>query len=246
MVTITEIRSDPYWALGTADRPVDANEIRDAIHGQGYMMMSVQTTNVPPFEWWSMITELPAFSARQRTLFEFVKQKHGPQVRKYTGEPYWYHLVEVAKMVWDHEHYAVEAALCHDLIEDTTCGYRHLKQELIRIGYIEDAATCIRNTVEELTDHFPGGALDDNGRELSRTNRKQREAQRLRLVSRTAQTIKFADLIHNAQSIIEHDKAFAPVFIQEATDLAREMRLGDEKLFLRLCNIIHNYHERKN
>ena len=33
-------------------------------------------------------------------LLEYVKQQHGDQERKYTGEPYHVHLTAVAEIVW--------------------------------------------------------------------------------------------------------------------------------------------------
>ena len=56
----------------------------------------------------------------------FAVQAHGPQKRKYTGEPYIVHPIEVmniVKTVKDKTDAMLAAALLHDVIEDTEATY---------------------------------------------------------------------------------------------------------------------------
>ncbi len=65
---------------------------------------------------------------RQWALFDYVKEMHGGQKRKYTGAPYYTHLLSVADRVEQYVQngYETEIALCHDLIEDTECSLADL------------------------------------------------------------------------------------------------------------------------
>lgn len=52
---------------------------------------------------------------------EYCKEKHKNQKRKYTGEPYYVHPIEVMTIVKsvDHNESMLIAALLHDTVEDT-------------------------------------------------------------------------------------------------------------------------------
>lgn len=66
-------------------------------------------------------------SRKQEKLFEFVKEKHLGQQRKYTNKPYHNHCLNVAETISTKKILVgVETALCHDLFEDTNCTHQEL------------------------------------------------------------------------------------------------------------------------
>jgi len=172
----------------------------------------------------------------QSKLLEFVKMKHGNQVRKYTGETYWTHVLGVAEIVSKHDCKAVEIALCHDLYEDTDCTFQVLYKALTEsCGYNASRSYTICTMVLDLTDVF----TKEDYPYMNRKKRKQKEAERLGSISVIAQTVKYADLIHNTKSIVEHDKGFAKVYLEEKRDILFQMNIGNPTLWKEchnLCN----------
>lgn len=169
-------------------------------------------------------------NSQQQQLLDFVKTCHGDQVRKYTNEPYWHHVYAVAEIVSEYEPSGIEIALCHDLLEDTACTDQDLKEQLISCNYQTGQVEFILNGVIDLTDQFTHEAYP----ELNRKIRKQKEAQRLGQTSYIAQSVKYADLIHNSESILEHDRAFAKIYLGEKADILKLMNQGNPKL-LKKC-----------
>lgn len=151
-------------------------------------------------------------------LIEFVKEWHGEQVRKYTGDPYYVHLLSVANaadktgVAW-----GFEIGLCHDLLEDTECKRGDLYACLIASGYKQNASVEICDGVQDLTDVFTSEAFPY----LNRSIRKQCEALRLGTISRTSQIIKCCDLIDNTSSIVQYDPAFAVKYIAEKREILK-------------------------
>ncbi len=170
------------------------------------------------------------WTSQQKALLEFVKSWHGDQKRKYTGVPYWTHLVAVATIVKPYAPEGVEIALCHDLFEDTSCGEDELLTFLIETGYTKDKADTILKGTLELTDQFVPKAYPH----LNRKERKQKEAERLGKISALAQTVKYADLIDNSSSIVEEDPGFARIYLSEKQDILKVMRAGNP-LLLKIC-----------
>lgn len=173
---------------------------------------------------------------QQEKLLEFVKKQHGYQRRKYNGEPYWHHLVSVAEIASQHVEGAIEIALSHDLLEDTDCTYEELFKFLENNGFNKNEARNISNVTKELTDVY----VKEDYPNLNRKKRKRKEAQRLGKISALGQSIKYADLIDNTVSIVEHDKQFARVYLKEAVDLLDQMRDGNIHLLIKCCHTIQN------
>src|SRR5688500_16855505 len=92
----------------------------------------------------------------QADLFEFVKDHHGEQKRKYTNAPYWTHLLAVAELTNQYTSLpcAVEVGLCHDLFEDTKCNWDLLFEALEALGYSSWDATLIADSVHHLSDAY--------------------------------------------------------------------------------------------
>lgn len=69
----------------------------------------------------------------EKKALQFAKKAHTGQFRKYTGEPYIVHPVEVANLVRDYAHTCHEsmycAALLHDTVEDTNTTIEDIRRE---------------------------------------------------------------------------------------------------------------------
>lgn len=174
------------------------------------------------------------FTDKQKKLLDFVKQQHGDQQRKYSNEPYWHHVVSVAETASKRVDGAIEIALCHDLFEDTPCSYQDLQKKLGEIGYSKKEASEICDVTKELTDVY----IKEDYPELNRKTRKEKEAKRLGKISSLGQSIKYADLIDNTSSIVENDRQFAKVYIQEAIAILDQMRKGNIHLLMDCCYTI--------
>lgn len=131
---------------------------------------------------------------------KFAERAHRTQVRKYTNEPYFVHLDEVAKLCqrFGCSKKVVAAAYLHDTIEDQPVTYEDLTMEF---------GKEIADIVRDLTD-----APKETG---SRKERKQLDLSRLAAASADAQTIKCADMISNTSSIVRHDVGFARTYLPE-------------------------------
>jgi (p)ppGpp synthase/HD superfamily hydrolase len=178
---------------------------------------------------------------QQEKFFEFVKEQHGTQVRKYTGEPYWTHPLAVAELVNKYksdsfsngEVFAIEISLGHDLLEDTPCTIETLRKKLSEIGYPYLSTEMIVSGIGHLTDTYTKDAYP----KLNRTKRKTMEVERLGRIPAYCQTVKYADLIENLSSIVEHDKSFAITYLQEKKELLKNMRGGNFNLYLKAVEV---------
>lgn len=133
---------------------------------------------------------------------KFAERAHRTQTRKYTGEPYFVHLDEVARLCARHglSKRACAAAYLHDTIEDQPVTYEDL---------VSSFGSDVANIVRDLTDEpsTPGGP--------SRKQRKTVDLDRLAAAGAEAQSIKCADMISNTSSIVRHDPGFARTYLPE-------------------------------
>lgn len=143
----------------------------------------------------------------------FAMEVHKNQVRKYTGEPYWKHLAEVAGIVATvtESSTAISVAWLHDIIEDQDVTYTELKR---LFGF------QIADGVRYLTDTTSG----------NRAVRKLLARKRLSEAPPLVQTIKCADIISNASSIAIHDPKFAEVYLQEKREMLAVLTEADPRL----------------
>lgn len=136
--------------------------------------------------------------------------RHAGQTRKYTGEPYVCHPIEVAQITYANMvdeftdealETAVIAAILHDTVEDTATKIEEIHK---RFG------ERVARAVDDLTDkHLPGYGAPN------RAERKRREAERLALACPEAQCVKLADLESNTRAIFTYDPGFAKVYLPE-------------------------------
>ncbi len=138
------------------------------------------------------------------------------QRRKYTGEPYVVHPIEVSRLVDQigGTSEMVAAALLHDVLEDTDVTFDVLEEEF---------GTSVAELVLWLTDV----SKPEDG---NRSTRKALDRQHSAAAPAEAQTIKVADLISNTRSIVAHDPDFAVVYLQEKRMLLDVLTKADPNL----------------
>lgn len=157
---------------------------------------------------------------RTAWLVSFTAHNAVGQKRKYTGDPYWTHPEAVANILLKHSSMLVTdemlaAAYLHDVIEDTSITKNQLEHIF---------GEQVANLVDELTDKYTDPAVGN------RATRKELERKRLSTISAEAQTIKYADLIHNTESIVQYDKDFSRVYLKEKKRILEVMDRGDSSL----------------
>lgn len=166
-------------------------------------------------------------SILQATLFAV--RAHGDQKRKYTGEPYVIHCIEVARIIeglyYPYEVSVVQAALLHDVIEDTHYGYNDIKS-----AFGEQVA----NLVLECSDK----SRPEDG---NRAVRKAIDREWYGQASAEGQTIKLADLIDNSLTITFFDPDFAKVYMREKKALLKVLTKGNKVLHRRATQLVHNW-----
>jgi len=138
------------------------------------------------------------------------------QTRKYTGEPYVVHPVEVAGIVESAggSNAMIAAALLHDVLEDTGVTFDLL---------VEQFGSEVAELVLWLTDV----SKPEDG---NRSTRKALDRQHSAAAPAEAQTIKVADLISNTRSIVAHDPGFAKVYLEEKRLLLDVLTRADPTL----------------
>lgn len=150
---------------------------------------------------------------------QFACEAHKGQERKYTGEPYFNHVREVAQIVASvpHTPEMVAAAYLHDTVEDTTVTLPMIQN---RFGEV------VARLVYWLTDQ---SKPSDGNRKARKTLDRAHSA----LAPAEAQTIKLADLISNTGTIVEFDTDFATVYLREKAKLLEVLTKGDPTLLKR-------------
>lgn len=152
----------------------------------------------------------------------FAALAHAGQMRKYSVLPYVVHPIEVMTILVEKSSLPVSedmmvAAVLHDVVEDTSVSIDTIVRRFGQgVGLL----------VHELTDQFTAGSGGN------RAERKAKEAERLGKISGQAQTIKYADLIANTSSIVEHDPGFARKYLEEKERVLHLMAAGDPELRL--------------
>ena len=160
-------------------------------------------------------------SERVKKALKFATDAHGSinHKRKYTGEDYIVHPIEVMTIVAavPHTEEMLMAALLHDTVEDTP-----VTNEDIYAEFGAEVATL----VGWLTDV----SKPEDGK---RVVRKGIDRQHTAEAPAEAQTVKLADLLSNTKSILEHDLNFAAVYVEEKAELLKVLTKGDATLLAR-------------
>ena len=160
----------------------------------------------------------------EQLALDFATAAHTGQKRKYTGEDYIVHPMEVAEIVKTvaYTPEMIAAALLHDVVEDTDAS---LEDILHRFG------SAVADLVRDLTDV----SQPEDG---NRAARKALDRAHTALASASAKTIKLADLISNSRSIVEFDPNFAKVYLKEKALLLDVLTEGDEILLKKAAEFI--------
>lgn len=176
--------------------------------------------------------DTPNFIRKDATLshaFNFAMVAHASvqQIRKYTGEPYIVHPVEVADIMRVHGGTVnqMAAALLHDVVEDTP---------VTPLEIVAHFGTDISALVMWLTDV----STPEDG---NRATRKGMDRQHSIAAPAEAQSVKVADLISNSNSIIKYDPNFAVTFMREKALLLKGLKKADKKLLDKAKKIVKNY-----
>lgn len=132
---------------------------------------------------------------------DFAQWVHRKQVRKYNGEPYFNHLVNVASTLaaLDYPDEVVAAAYLHDTVED---------QEVT----LDLLTSLFGSTVADIVDQVTDRSKPSDG---NRQVRKEIDRAHLAKADWRGQAVKLADMIDNSVSISKHDPDFAKVYFAE-------------------------------
>ena len=148
----------------------------------------------------------------------FATKAHGAigQKRMYTDEPYINHPAAVVGIVerYGHTPEMLAAAWLHDVVEDTPVT---LDEIHLRFG------PEVARLVNWLTDI-------DKPEDGNRAKRMALNRARWSRAPSDAQTIKVADLIHNTESICEHDPKFAKVYLPEKAALLEVLTKANPRI----------------
>jgi (p)ppGpp synthase/HD superfamily hydrolase len=162
---------------------------------------------------------------RRLQLINWVKTQHSGQLIKETDQPYFEHVLNVANMAADAAPLTYEIGLCHDLIEKTNITKQLLSAALTAFGYDVADAIYISDGVSELTRHFTKDTSP-----LPKKIRKDLEDERLLTIKADAQTVKYADLLYNAEWMMRYDRHHAKDYIKQKIELVNGMIEGDAAL----------------
>jgi len=160
--------------------------------------------------------------------YRFALHWHGDQKRKYTGEPYIVHPIEVAQIVASVTEgiELIAMAFTHDLLEDTTVTDQDFMDFGLGFGILRGTKW-----------------LTDEPKEFgNRAARKAADLERLAAAPVDVKTVKLADMISNTPSIIQHDANFAKVWMNEKQALLEVLEGGDPVLFKRAGDLIMDYY----
>lgn len=140
---------------------------------------------------------------RYEKALAYATDKHKMQVRKYTGEPYINHCLDVVSILDRHEYYSDVlrvVAILHDVVEDTDATFTEIWD---RFG------------LDVMQGVF---FLTDISRPEHGNRNVRKELDRLHILGTTCPftlLIKCADIISNTGSIAQYDPDFAKIYIPE-------------------------------
>lgn len=146
----------------------------------------------------SSVTLLPGYSDAINHAFAFAAKHHDRQVRKGTKLPYLTHPANIAVILtrYGRDEDSVVAGILHDVVED--CVRDGYTREMLEQRMGEKFGDTVLRTVLQVTYR----RLDDDGVELSSTERKEDYLERLSEANEAARWVCAADKLHNVRSIL--------------------------------------------
>ena len=171
-----------------------------------------------------------------RQVQQFAKEAHGSQRRKFIDEPYINHPVRVMQQCRQYNKGlpVAAAALLHDVLEDTAVTADVLRSFLNNIMSEADARQTMM-LVKDLTDVYTHASFPSWNRRV----RKTKESDRLANSHPDAQTIKYADIIDNSESIAGSGDDFAAKFLHECRTLLKKMKAGNPELYKKALETVN-------
>jgi (p)ppGpp synthase/HD superfamily hydrolase len=138
------------------------------------------------------------YSDRINHALAFAAKHHDQQVRKGTRLPYLTHPANVALILtrYGQPDDTVIAGILHDVIEDTV--REAYSREMLEQRISEKFGAEVLATIHQVTHR----RVDDDGVELSPSDRKQDYLERLAHASDAARWVCAADKLHNAATIV--------------------------------------------
>lgn len=163
-------------------------------------------------------------------ILHFATRAHGTQRRKYRDEMYINHPVRVMELCsgYDNRTEVAAAALLHDVLEDTAVSEFQMHAFLNTL-LNEDQVKHIMEMVRDLTDVYTKKQYPV----LNRSQRKQKELQRIARTCAASQTIKYADIIDNTNDIVLYAPSFAPRYLRECYNILKTATKGNPRLYER-------------
>jgi guanosine-3',5'-bis(diphosphate) 3'-pyrophosphohydrolase len=159
---------------------------------------------------------------------QFAAAAHGPQMRKYTPQPYIVHPIRVMELCKKYNGTlpVLAAALLHDVLEDTTTTKEDMFEFLTTVMNEQQAKYTLQLVVD-LTDVF----IKKDYPQWNRRKRKQKEADRIEKTTPDSQTIKYADIIDNCTEIVKYDPEFGAKFLHECRMILKRIPKGHPELY---------------
>ncbi|MCC6928275.1 MAG: bifunctional (p)ppGpp synthetase/guanosine-3',5'-bis(diphosphate) 3'-pyrophosphohydrolase [Gemmatimonadaceae bacterium] len=138
------------------------------------------------------------YSDRINHALAFAAKHHDQQVRKGTRLPYLTHPANVAIILtrYGQDDETVISGILHDVIEDTV--REAYSREMLESRIRDKFGAVVLDTVLQVTHRH----VDDDGVELSPSDRKADYLERLAIASDRARWVCAADKLHNASSIL--------------------------------------------
>lgn len=164
-----------------------------------------------------MVAHDPAAMSVVLDACAFATRMHAGQQRKYTGEPYVLHCLEVARIVAEAggTPAMIAAALLHDVVEDTPAS-------------IEDVADRFGPDIALAVAWMTDVSRPEDG---NRAVRKALDRDHLAQAPAAIKSVKLADVISNTRSIVDHGDGFARTYLREISLLLDVLTEGDPALW---------------
>jgi (p)ppGpp synthase/HD superfamily hydrolase len=159
---------------------------------------------------------------------KFAREAHEGQQRKYTFKPYVFHPINVGFILTyiTSDENIIVGGILHDVIEDTDATEDDILHMFGRpiTDYVMDVTNISKP--------------EDGNRKV----RKRIDREHLAEARPESKTIKLADIIDNARSIVKNDPDFAKVWLGEKKELLPYLVEGDARLYTQVHHIIIKHH----
>ncbi len=139
--------------------------------------------------------------------YNYAKECHGTQTRKFNGEPYFNHPVRVAGTVqaYDGTEAMIQAALLHDTLEDTDATYEDIER---RFG--KEVADLVLDVTSD---------KEESGR-IGKTSYL---SNKMRAMNDDALLIKLADRLDNVSDISNENTVWRAAYVLQTIEILKAL-----------------------